>query len=160
MKNLILIRHAKSDWTLNQDDFDRTLAQKGIENTKRVAAESREFLPTGYIIFSSAAVRAKETAILFAKTLDYPLQEIQFIDALYTFDERQLEIQVRKLSDQYRNVILFGHNEAITNFVNKFGDMYIDNVPTSGFVWLKFQATHWNSIEKGTINKIIFPRDL
>jgi hypothetical protein len=30
-------------------------------------------------------------------------------------------------------MLFFGHNSAITNFVNKFG-IFIDNVSTSGFV--------------------------
>jgi phosphohistidine phosphatase len=48
---------------------------------------------------------------------------------LYTFDVKQW----RKLLnfEKISNIILFGHNAAITDFVNKFGDVLIENVPTS-----------------------------
>jgi len=64
------------------------------------------------------------------------------------------------MDNRYDNVILFGHNEAITNFVNKFGDVFIDNVPTCGFISLQFDANDWLSIENGTTLKTIFPKDL
>jgi phosphohistidine phosphatase len=79
---------------------------------------------------------------------------------LYTFDERQLEKVIKSCDNSFESVILFGHNEAITNFVNKFGDVFIDNVPTSGFVSLQFDSDSWDTIDKGKTNKTIFPKDL
>jgi len=55
------------------------------------------------------------------------------------------------------NLILFGHNEAITNFVNKFGDLYIENVPTSGVVALQFDSEDWGNISKGKTITTLFP---
>jgi len=57
-------------------------------------------------------------------------------------------------------LIIFGHNAAITNFVNKFGDIKIDNVPTCGFVSLQFKSGYWEKIQKGETKKIIIPKDL
>ena len=64
------------------------------------------------------------------------------------------------LNNDLENVILFGHNEAITNFVNKFGDIFIKNVPTSGLVWIKFDCLEWKLLKKGKTQKVVFPRDL
>ena len=83
-----------------------------------------------------------------------------FKEELYTFDDRKLENSIRSLSNSYNNVILFGHNEAITNFVNKFGDIFIDNVSTSGFVFLQFDTEDWQSIRDGKTKKVIFPKEL
>lgn len=160
MKNLILIRHAKSDWELHQDDFERGLASRGINDAKRVASHVVNFLPERYIIVSSSAVRARETSILFAQAFSYPLERIQLSDSLYTFDDLRLEHEIRAFPDDYQNIILFGHNEAITNFVNKFGDMKIDNVSTAGFVSLVFDTESWRKITKGKTEKVLFPRDL
>ena len=155
-----MIRHAKSNWEIGQDDFDRTLAPRGIADANLVANYVASFLPEQYLIFSSSAVRARETAILFAKRFGYPLEQILLSDSLYTFDDARLELQVRALPEDYQNIILFGHNEAITNFVNKFGDMNIDNVSTSGFVSLVFDVDNWRTIRKGRTAKVVFPRDL
>jgi phosphohistidine phosphatase len=89
-----------------------------------------------------------------------PLESIVFKDDLYTFDEKQLERIIKSCNNDYENMILFGHNEAITNFVNKFGDVSIDNVPTSGLVSINFDADDWETINKGKTQKVIFPRDL
>ena len=58
------------------------------------------------------------------------------------------------------HLMLFGHNEAITNFVNKYGNIRIDNVSTSGFVNIIFDTVNWNTLENGTTQKVIFPSDL
>ena len=97
---------------------------------------------------------------LFAQNILYPIESIIFKEELYTFDEKQLEKVVKSFSDIFENVILFGHNDAITNFVNKFGDVFISHVPTAGFVSLQFETDDWGKIGKGKTKKIIVPKEL
>jgi phosphohistidine phosphatase len=160
MKNLILMRHAKSAWDAPVQDFDRSLEQRGIEDAFLVANNCSKSLPSSFVIRSSSARRARETAIIFARTILYPIESLVFTDNLYTFDENKLEKVIKSFANDLDNVILFGHNEAITNFVNKFGNIFIDNVPTSGFVWLEFETNTWEGIAKGKTIKTIFPRNL
>lgn len=160
MKNLILIRHAKSSWDAPVQDFDRTLKKRGINDAHTVSLHFVKYVPSSFVIYSSTAKRARETAIIFAEALLYPVNSIIFEDDLYTFDENKLEKGIKSLSDDYENVILFGHNAAITDFVNKFGDIFIDNVPTSGLVWLRFDSDHWKKIHDGKTVRTIFPKNL
>lgn len=160
MKNLIIVRHAKSSWEAPLRDFDRPLMKRGIQDAHLVSSHINGHLPKTFLIWSSPAKRASETAMIFAQNIAYPVESIVFKDDLYTFDVTQLEKAVKSCSDDYENVILFGHNEAITNFVNKFGDIFIDNVSTSGFVSLTFDTDNWENIAKGKTQKVIFPRDL
>lgn len=160
MKNLILIRHGKSSWDAPLHDKDRPLARRGIQDTHHVANHAISFLPKKNIIWSSTAKRASETAIIFAQNLSWPIESIQFKDELYTFDVNILLHIIKLCSDDYENVIIFGHNAAITEFVNKFGDVFIDNVPTTGFVSIAFNTNNWSSIIEGKVLKTIFPRDL
>ncbi|RAR51166.1 SixA phosphatase family protein [Flavobacterium lacus] len=160
MKNLILIRHAKSSWDAPVHDKERVLAQRGVRDAHLVAKNITDYLPKTNLIWSSTAKRASETAIIFAQIQMWPLESLVFKDELYTFDAAKLENAIKSCDNSYENVILFGHNEAITEFVNKFGDVFIDNVPTSGFVSLSFDAPSWSKISKGKTNKILFPRDL
>jgi phosphohistidine phosphatase len=111
-------------------------------------------------MWSSTAARASETALIFAQNISYPIESIVYKDDLYTFDDRQLEKVIKSCDNSFESVILFGHNEAITNFVNKFGDVFIENVPTSGFVSLQFDSESWDTIHKGKTHKTIFPKDL
>ena len=64
---------------------------------------------------------------------------------------------IKKCKNEHDSLILFGHNEAITNFVNKFGDIYIDNVPTSGLVALQFDSDDWENLGKGKTITTLFP---
>jgi len=160
MKNLILIRHAKSSWNVPLNDIVRPLDKRGINDAHLIAIKSIKYLPKSFILWSSIAKRASETAIIFAQNVSYPIENIVFKKELYTFDENNLERIVKSLNNNYDNVILFGHNEAITNFVNKFGDIFIENVPTSGFVSLQFDSVNWQFIGKGKIIKTLFPKDL
>jgi len=160
MKNLILIRHAKSSWETPIQDIDRPLLQRGIMDAHLVSSSILKYIPKTFLLWSSVAKRAADTALIFAQNISFPIENIVYKDDLYTFDENQLEKVIKSCDNLYESVILFGHNEAITNFVNKFGDSFIPNVPTSGFVSLQFETEHWNEIDKGKIKKIIFPKDL
>lgn len=160
MKNLILIRHAKSSWESPLHDKDRTLTTQGIQDAHIVSSHISDYIPKTYIIWTSSARRATDTALIFAQNISYPLECIVYKDDLYTFEEKKLEKIIKSCSNIFESVILFGHNGAITNFVNKFGDVFIENVPTAGFVSLKFDTDDWKKIKKGKIEKIIFPKDL
>ena len=160
MKNIILIRHSKSSWNAPLQDKDRPLTIQGAKDAHLVSLKSRNFILKNYMIYCSTAKRAQETALIFAQNFSYPIESIVFIEELYTFDENQLEKVIKSFSNHSESVIIFGHNEAITNFVNKFGDIFIENVPTSGFVALQLETNNWLNINKGKTLKTIFPKEL
>ena len=91
MKKLILIRHAKSSWQAPLRDFDRPLMKSGIHDAHLVSTNILKDIPTSSLMWSSAAKRAAETAMIFAQNISYPLESIIFKDELYTFDESKLE---------------------------------------------------------------------
>ena len=72
MKNLILIRHAKSSWEAPLHDKERPLTHKGMKDAHLVSAVIDEFIPKTYIIWSSSAKRASDTAFIFAQNMSYP----------------------------------------------------------------------------------------
>lgn len=160
MKKLILIRHAKSSWEEPLRDFDRPLTRTGIHDAHLVSSNVVNDIPKSFLVWSSASKRATETAMIFAQNILFPVENIVFKNELYTFDCGELEQIIKLCPNDYDNLILFGHNEAITNFVNKFGDIFIDNVSTSGFVSIVFENNSWNTIKKGKTLKVIFPKDL
>jgi len=160
MKELILVRHAKSSWDAPLRDYDRPLTAKGIRDAHLVSSNVITHIPKTFLVWSSAAKRASETATIFAQNIAFPVESIIFKEDLYTFEERKLEQIIKSCPDDYDHLIVFGHNEAITNFVNKFGNTFIDNVSTSGFVNIIFDQTSWKYIENGVTKKVVFPRDL
>ena len=159
MKNLFLIRHSKSSWNTTVQDINRSISKIGVKDAHLIASKTVALLPKSYIVWSSIAKRTKETAFIFSQYLSIPIESIFFSDELYTFDEKKLFEIIKKCKNEHDNLILFGHNEAITNFVNKFGDLYIENVPTSGLVALQFNTTDWLNLGKGKTVTTLFPSD-
>lgn len=157
MKKLVIIRHAKSSWEAPLNDKDRPLSQRGIRDAHLVSIKIMDYLPDTYIVWTSTAKRALVTATIFSHHLHIPLETLILKDELYTFDEKTLEKVIKSCPNDYENLILFGHNAAITNFVNKFGDQFIENVPTSGVVCLEFDSDDWSNLQKGRTIKTVFP---
>ena len=160
MRTLILMRHGKSDWDTPAGDFHRPLLDRGIKDVIKVGTEYLSNLPAKFIIYSSTALRASQTAQYFAGVIKSPVEKIYFSDALYTFNGEELESVIKTFDNQFETAFAFGHNEAITDFVNKFGDIFIDNVPTSGLVTITFEANEWKNIAPGKTGTVIFPRNL
>ena len=128
MKTLILIRHAKSSWDVPVSDKDRELILSGIQSIKNVAILAKPILPKVFTVWSSTAKRAMQTANLFCETASIPKGNIIFKDNLYTFNVNDLLEIITKCDNTIDHLIIFGHNSAITDFVNHFGDKFIDNV--------------------------------
>ena len=95
MKNLVLVRHAKSNWDMPLKDIDRPLDQRGLKDAHLVSLNIQKHIPNKYIIWSSTAKRAAETAVIFAQNLQWPLESIVFKDELYTFDCSKLEKTIK-----------------------------------------------------------------
>ncbi|MCB9201900.1 MAG: histidine phosphatase family protein [Flavobacteriales bacterium] len=160
MKKIIFIRHAKSDWGNQLSDIQRPIKKIGVEKTQKVALVLKDKIKFSIdAIFSSIAERAKSTAEIVLDILDLDTKLV-LDENLYTFSVQELTNYIQKIPNQHQNVILFGHNEAFTDFVNKFGSEYIDNVPTSGCVLLSFEVDSWSKIEKGQTNWFITPKNI
>jgi broad specificity phosphatase PhoE len=54
-ENLILIRHAKSNWDAPLQDIDRPLDQRGMKDAHLVSSSILDFIPKTYVIWSSIA---------------------------------------------------------------------------------------------------------
>jgi len=79
MKNLFLVRHAKSDWSISgQKDFDRELNGRGRSDAPKMGRKLYEMEAKPEIIISSPAARAKFTAELIAEQLKFDTEKIIF----------------------------------------------------------------------------------
>lgn len=161
MKTLLIVRHAKSSWEYPElPDHERPLLEKGKKRTRKII----EFLQTKKItpdfIISSSAIRARETAKYIAKSLGYPANEIKLDPSLYHADCQLLFDQFLDLSDEYKTLIMVGHNPTLTNFVNHFLQPPIDWLPTSGVVCLSFETDTWENIRTVPVNIdfVVFPK--
>ena len=112
------------------------------------------------LIVSSEAVRAKTTAEIFIKNLNLNFKKFNLNDDLYDFSGDSLIRVIKNCNDTVDELMIFGHNNAITNFVNSYGDISIDNVPTCGVTIISFEIDRWKDLKRGRTIKTLFPRDL
>jgi len=160
MKKLILVRHAKSSWDEDVKDHDRGLEVRGFTDAGLVSLKFKDFQLIPDKVISSTAKRAKTTAQIFLKNLEIDSAKLELNKKLYDFSGESLIKTIKEIPDNFNVLMIFGHNNALTDFVNTFGDMSIENVPTSGLVVIEFLAESWKHIYKGQTLKVIFPRDL
>ena len=160
MKTIILVRHAKSSWENNLSDRQRPLKNRGLNDAKKVsdAFSKLEYLPETY--FSSPAKRALETSEIFLETLKIDPSKLTIVEDLYDFDGNNVLKFIKSLNNATKSVMIFGHNHAFTSISNIFGDVYLDNLPTSGLVKINFEIDNWEDLKKGTTEFIIIPKEL
>lgn len=160
MKNLILVRHAKSSWDYNLNDDKRPLADRGITDAQLVSLEFKDYAFNPDSIFSSHANRALTTCKIFLKNLNISDNKLIINTNLYDFSGENVVSFIKSMDDKLENVMIFGHNYAFTSIANRFGSTFIDNLPTCGLVWIQFDNDSWQNIIKGETKLIIKPKDL
>lgn len=112
------------------------------------------------LVLSSDAVRAKTTAGVFVENLNIPESIFSLEPKLYDFSGNSLLKVVKSTPDKVDRLMVFGHNFALTHFVNTYGDLQIVNVPTCGFVEISFNIASWDALKKGKTIKTLFPKQL
>lgn len=160
MKELILVRHAKSSWDYDVDDADRPLNQRGIKDAHKVGRAAAAGMKNVQAVFSSPANRALHTCIILMRETGTPLEKLQVCPELYDFTGGSVRAFVHGLEDSLKKVMLFGHNHAMTHVVNDWGSRYVDNVPTCGLVCLNFEVDSWKDISFGATKLMVFPKQL
>ncbi|MES2829974.1 MAG: histidine phosphatase family protein [Bacteroidota bacterium] len=151
MKQLLLIRHGKSEWgNAHLPDFDRPLNPRGHRDAPDMALRllQKSFIPQ--LIVSSPALRAITTARHFEQVWYRSADQIKQNEAIYEADVPELLGVVNALSDEYQRVALFGHNPGFTDFANYLSSANIYNIPTCGVVLLEFPVGDWKEIGNGT----------
>lgn len=116
-RTLVLLRHAKSDWSGDESDIARPLAKRG----RRQAPDAGRWLAAKVdgidLAVVSPATRARSTWDLVAAELDgLPRRRID--DRLYTASDRELLVVVRELPDDLETVALVGHNPGIEDLAS------------------------------------------
>lgn len=145
MKELVLFRHGKTEPHHGSGDFFRELTQRGIEQVPMMGTRLMEtgFYPDA--IFTSSASRAIQTADLISHVFGYDLHKIIIEKKLYLCEANDLMQFVKDLPEKFSSVIIVGHNNGLTDFINLFTEVKIVNLPTSGYSLLKNKVDQWQN---------------
>jgi len=147
MKQLLVIRHAKSSWAnLGQQDFDRSLNERGHRDAPEMAKRllNKQIEIDAFI--SSPAVRALTTATYFAKAYNKTLADIEQIKRLYHAPSNVFFDVIQTIDPAVTTAALFAHNPGITDFVLSLNTISINNMPTCGVFGVKLHTKDWSAI--------------
>jgi phosphohistidine phosphatase len=151
MKQLLVIRHAKSSWD-NPDlqDNERPLNKRGLEDAPLMANVLRTHNFNLDKIFSSSALRAKMTTEIFAKELKIPESMIEYTDELYNASRREILNFIKRLDNKYKSIAIVGHNPGLTDLVHFLLYDFDYELPTCAVVGIDLDLEKWSDIKSGT----------
>jgi len=116
-RTLVLLRHAKSDWSGGETDRLRPLAERG----RRQAPDAGRWLAAHLdhidLVVVSPARRARDTWDLVAAELDTP-PPTRIDDRVYAASGPELLGIVCELSDDLDTSVLVGHNPGIEDLAS------------------------------------------
>ncbi|MGR9115752.1 MAG: SixA phosphatase family protein [Gammaproteobacteria bacterium] len=151
IRELMLLRHGKSDWSVDSDDFNRPLNKRG----KKAALKVGEWLQhQGLVpdwIVSSPALRALNTAERVVKVIGLQSKAINLDMRIYQADVLELKNVLANCPAHTRRVLLVGHNpelEALLLYLAEAVEMPEDGklMATATLARLRMPED-WNNLE-------------
>lgn len=162
MKNLLIMRHAKSSWEFtNLSDHDRSLNDRGKRDAPRMGKVLLKERLIPQLIISSSAARARSTAEKVAKMSRYN-GEISIDSSLYRAGSSAYMNALRRLTNQTDTVLIVGHNPDVEHLVEILTGNVM-TIPTCGLAYVKLSIERWLDLKddkKGELAKIWRPKEL
>jgi phosphohistidine phosphatase len=169
MRRLFLIRHAKAEPGVGQNDYERALNDRGRTDARRVAEilAGRDRLPE--VLIHSGALRTKQTAEIFAA--HWPRRvELQEEVGLYDATQEMLFARVTALSDAVDCVGFVAHNPAIGELAATLAGhgahpelrRMAFKYPTCAVAVIDFEISVWDDISRraGLLALFLTPAEL
>ena len=159
---LLLLRHAKSDWSVDMDDFSRPLKKRGRRAAKQVGhwLHDQHLIPD--MILSSPATRALTTAERVCRQLGMDESAIVCDLRIYEADALTL-LEVLKAGGHGQRVLLVGHNPGLENLLLKLIPHSVPlsangkRLPTAAVAQLAFEGS-WTELSEGSAKLITLVR--
>ena len=119
MRELLLVRHAKSSWDSDAaSDFERPLGKRGLRNAPAMGAWLAERRLVPDLVVSSPALRAQMTVDGLLGGMDaedaLPIEED---DRIYGGGVRDLAAVLEDRADRATCLMLIGHNPGLDELV-------------------------------------------
>lgn len=150
MKQLYLIRHAKSSWSdASLRDFDRPLSGRGKRDAPLIGRRLAAAGVAPELFLASPAKRARKTAAVIGGEIGYPKKDIVPVDALYTFQVDGVLAVLRSVDEAVSSLALVGHNDAVSEAARWLTGEQLGSVPTCGVVSIIITCAGWRELAAG-----------
>ncbi|MBZ9795954.1 SixA phosphatase family protein [Mesorhizobium sp. ES1-4] len=168
MRQLLLLRHAKSSWDdPGLDDFDRPLAERGLKAARLIGRElaARDWLPDLALV--SPALRTRDTWRLVAAELPvHP--RVALAEALYDASAADILSQIRQADPSSGCLLVLGHNPGLEDLAKQLAGpgseakarkKLEEKFPTAALVRLVLEDD-WSALSSARLTHCLRPKDL
>ena len=175
MRQLMLLRHAKSSWDhADLDDIDRPLAPRGRHAAPLLGRYiSRRKLEPDLVLCSSAA-RARQTWELVSAEWDHAnataKPRLDMRPSFYLARPAALMSAIQRIDDEVTSAMIIGHNPGMgqlaRQLVNGENAKALKKMekkfPTAALAVIRFPVESWSSLTFGSGELVSFirPKDL
>ena len=169
MRRLMLLRHAKSDWTTHLRDIDRPLNARGRDAAARIGAymAASDLVPDLALV--SSAARARETWALLSGCL-HTMPAVRFDARIYEAAPQTIFSVIKEAPASARALLVIGHNPGLQSLAFALigsGDAearmrLTEKFPTAGLAVIDFGSARWADIRPGAgaLDRFVTPRVL
>ncbi len=162
MRNLLVLRHAKSSWNDPAlDDHERPLNKRGRRDGPRMGELVREYGLIPDIVIASDAVRAQLTAETVADAARYA-GEILLDRHLYMAGPADIVSRLRTVRENAETVMIVGHNPGLEELVEQLTGQRQD-LPTAALAQIVLPIDQWRDLTlstRGTLVGLWRPKEL
>lgn len=164
MNELLILRHAKSDWnTSARSDFERPLSKRGRRDAPRVGRfVAAKGLVPDYVV-SSPAERARQTVLAVCEQLGIGEALIHWDDRIYHSSTASLMDVLCECPPSARRVLIAGHNPGLENLVRVLCADVVPTpydfklMPTAALAHLEVPGP-WSELDGGTAKLVDITR--
>ena len=153
MKYLYIVRHGKAvERSADKVDFERSLIEKGIFETKKVAKFLKDNHKKIDAIISSPSYRTKETTEIIADILNFSTDSVTYIEDLYEGLGNGIHPYINAIKgvdNDKGSILISGHNPDLTDLCKTLTGLEIPYMRKSSMIILKFNIKNWQDIKKG-----------
>jgi phosphohistidine phosphatase len=170
MLRLILLRHAKSDWSRpGTSDHQRPLNRRGRIAAPRIGTYMAEERLLPQLVLVSTALRTRETWQLVSQNLRARVRA-SFDERLYESTPATILSVIRETPAPITTLMIVGHNpglHAVALALTGSGDrgarsQLAEKFPTCALAVLDFAADRWTTLAPGggRLERFVTPRAL
>lgn len=141
-KQLVLVRHAKSSWKFDTNDFYRPLNRRGLADAEKMARGSIPLVPD--LILCSPAIRTYATAATYIREQDWPEHRLSLIPDLYECDAHALIHSIQHVNDNTNCLWIIAHNPGLQWLAEGLLGREIDNIVTSARLEFSLSINQWS----------------
>jgi len=130
-RELLLLRHGKSDWSIYVNDYQRPLKNRGKRGAQRIGdwLQQQGLVPD--LIYASPAERALATAQKCGKVMGIGAKNVHLDKRIYLANPQQLLDVLADCPDEAQCVMLVGHYPGLEQLLSFLSNRPIE-IPKDG----------------------------